>query len=325
MQLSKEEVISKLSGMDAYEFEYLIADIWEHRGWQTKVTQGSNDRGIDVIASKTTPFPQKQIIQAKRYSKGNNIGSPEVQQYSSLRQQEDEVDAVIIVTTSTFSPQARELARDLNVKLLDRDGLYLMIQESNAEDILMRYLDFSQIDTSKNGSGNLDSGVPTFETQNDGNYGKIPEILAEKAIGESVTVKKLTDVESDGFANDYLCDRPPITYFESDEQPHYHFFNESKGVKEGEKQIKNSLMESLRNSMWITDKGVHFLIGQRPEDYHRFLPYASITWVRGKTGILKHRLLLRADGTRYSFPLQPNTDDVEEAEEYIRSQARNES
>lgn len=140
MNLSRNEVLSQLRQIDEYEFEHLVADIWGQRGWETTVTTGSSDRGIDVIAQKSSPFKQKQLIQAKRYSVDNKIGSPDIQQYSSLRQQENEVDAVVIVTTSSFTSQAQQTAKDLNVKLIDGNDLIEMISELDSLDSLSEFL-----------------------------------------------------------------------------------------------------------------------------------------------------------------------------------------
>lgn len=139
MNLSQNELISQLRQIDEYEFEKLVADVWEERGWKTTVTTGSNDRGIDVIAEKATPFSQKHLIQAKRYSADNTIGSPDIQQYSSLRHQEDDVDAVVVVTTSSFSSQARQTANDLNVKLIDGEKLSQIILNLNSQRFLSDY------------------------------------------------------------------------------------------------------------------------------------------------------------------------------------------
>lgn len=80
MNVSRDEVLAQLRRMDEYEFEYLVAEVWERRGWETTVTTGSTDRGIDVIAQKSSPFSQKHLIQAKRYSEGSKIGGPDIQQ-----------------------------------------------------------------------------------------------------------------------------------------------------------------------------------------------------------------------------------------------------
>jgi hypothetical protein len=141
MDLNQQELLSQLRQIDEYDFEHLVADVWGQQGWQTTVTSGSKDRGIDVIAEKSSPFRQKHLIQAKRYSAGNKISSPDIQQYSSLRQQEDDVDAVVVVTTSSFTPEAERTAQDLNVKLIDGEELCNIIVDSNSQDIVYDCVD----------------------------------------------------------------------------------------------------------------------------------------------------------------------------------------
>ncbi|WP_129115102.1 restriction endonuclease [Halegenticoccus tardaugens] len=129
----------RLRTLDPYEFELFIAELWSRRGWETEVSQRSVDRGIDVIATRSNPFREKQVIQAKRYGEGNNVGSSEIQQYSSLRHQENGVDTVVVVTTSGFTTQAEELAGDLNVKLLDGESLSAVVERTKATDLVEKY------------------------------------------------------------------------------------------------------------------------------------------------------------------------------------------
>jgi len=130
-----------LQSIDDYEFEKFVAELWRKMGWETTVTDGSTDRGIDVIARKTEPFDTKQLIQAKRYSDGSTVGSPQIQQYASLRHQEPNVDTVVVVTTSTFSKQAAQMATDLNVKLIDGTALEAIIRQYECEELVLRYAD----------------------------------------------------------------------------------------------------------------------------------------------------------------------------------------
>lgn len=122
--------------MDSYSFETLVADLWQLQGWTTNVTNESGDMGIDVVAEKNDPIPQKQLIQAKRYQNGNTIGSSKIQQYSSLRQQEPGVDSVAVVTTSSFTNQGQEIADQLNVKLVDIDLLCEIVDGLDAYDVV---------------------------------------------------------------------------------------------------------------------------------------------------------------------------------------------
>lgn len=138
--LHRIDRLQRLQEMDAYEFEHLIADIWESLGWETSVTTASSDQGIDIVAEKRSPFRQKQLIQAKRYKEGNTVSSPQIQQYSSLQHQEKNVDSVVVVTTSEFSTQAREISTKLNVKLIDGTDLCTIIQEQDLDSMVRTYV-----------------------------------------------------------------------------------------------------------------------------------------------------------------------------------------
>lgn len=111
------------------EFERLVAKIWEGRGWNTEVTSSSLDKGIDVVAEKNDVYEKKALIQVKNYSEENKVSSKEIQQYASLKQQEDNVDEVILVTKSGFTSHAKDRAQDLNVKLVSGEKLEKLFDE----------------------------------------------------------------------------------------------------------------------------------------------------------------------------------------------------
>lgn len=147
MDFEREEVLSNLRQINEYDFEEFIAKLWNRYGWETEVTAGSNDRGIDVIAEKHRPFEQKHLIQVKRWGSGNKVGGPEIQQYSSLLRRGDGIDAVVVVTTSSFSRQAKELASELNVKLVDGFDLYDVLSEIDADDLVKQYAGIGNLAT----------------------------------------------------------------------------------------------------------------------------------------------------------------------------------
>lgn len=138
--ISATRLQSLLQSVDGYDFEELVADVWEARGWQTRVTSGSRDRGVDVVATRRTPFKEKHVVQAKRYSEGNKVGSEEIQRYASLRQQESNADAVVVVTTSEFTSQAESVGADLNVKLVDGATLAELILDEALLEVVTPYL-----------------------------------------------------------------------------------------------------------------------------------------------------------------------------------------
>lgn len=138
----EDEVLKhQLQRMDDWDFEHFVADLWTQQGWTTEVEQQSNDAGVDVRAEKSVPYPQKQLIQVKRYGDSTAVGGPAVQQYASLKQQEQGVDSAIIVTTSHFTESAKQRARELNVKLIDGDDLLDIINRQHAHDLVDEYLD----------------------------------------------------------------------------------------------------------------------------------------------------------------------------------------
>ncbi|MFB6094277.1 MAG: restriction endonuclease [Halanaeroarchaeum sp.] len=133
-----EDVLETLRSLDPYAFEHFVADLWERQGFETTVTDRSGDRGIDVIATTERPHAEKVVIQAKRNAPGNRIGTPEIQQYNSIRRQAD-ADVVVVVTTSGFTAGARELADELNVKRVDGERLVELLGDADAEDLLDAY------------------------------------------------------------------------------------------------------------------------------------------------------------------------------------------
>ena len=153
-----------LQEMDPYEFEYFVGDLWERMGWETSVSTASADKGVDITARKSTPYDQLLLIQAKRYGPNTTVGSPEIQQYASLRNQFDGVDKVLLVTTNDYSRQAIETAEALNVKLINGDELVELIHEHESLDLVAKYLDFIQpLDESESESDSSDSSDATLE------------------------------------------------------------------------------------------------------------------------------------------------------------------
>lgn len=164
----------RLRQLDPYELEQFVADLWSLQGWETEVSQQSGDRGIDVIATKNHPVEQKHVMQVKRYDEGNNVGSQAVQQYSSLRKQEPGTDTVVIITTSEFTRQARELASQLNVKLIDGRDLTDLINQLNAENLVSDYVGQSQEDR---GQTTSESSVDSTDVQSDNDEMPIDEAI----------------------------------------------------------------------------------------------------------------------------------------------------
>jgi restriction system protein len=122
--------------MDPYKFEQFVADVWEKRGYNTEVRNGSGDRGIDVVAINSET---KKLIQVKRYNPSNKVGSQEIREYATLYQQVDDADTVLIVTSGTFTDAGRRLAADLEVEAVNGSELFAIV-DNQAPDVAVKYL-----------------------------------------------------------------------------------------------------------------------------------------------------------------------------------------
>jgi restriction system protein len=138
---SRGQLKPLLQKMDDWDFEHFVADLWERQGWDAEVEQQSGDAGVDIRAVKSMPYQQKALIQAKRYGENTTVGGPDIQQYSALKQQEQDADKAIVVTTSRFTSSAYDRAEDLNVKLIDGDDLVQLIDQLDAFDLVEQYFD----------------------------------------------------------------------------------------------------------------------------------------------------------------------------------------
>jgi restriction system protein len=105
------------SDMDPVDFEQMVADALADLGWETRLTKGSGDQGIDVIAEMRE---KRVVIQCKRYASA--IGNSAVQEAYAGKSFEN-ADYAVVVSNAKFTPGARQLAETTRVILLHHDEL----------------------------------------------------------------------------------------------------------------------------------------------------------------------------------------------------------
>lgn len=142
MNISEDKILSYLKQVGEYEFEELVADIFTEWGWKTVVTSKSQDEGKDIILEKYEPFYQKYAVQVKQHS--HKLGRPDIQSYTSILQKENDINGVVIVTTSSFSRPAGDYSQDVRVELISGDDLVELCSDIDIEGILREYLQFKQ-------------------------------------------------------------------------------------------------------------------------------------------------------------------------------------
>lgn len=117
-EIKKEkQVISFHNSMSPYEYEHYCAQLLNKSNWQTRVTQASGDQGVDIIATKNG---KKIAVQCKLY--GLPVGNKAVQEVFAAKQHID-ADYAMVVTNSSFTKSAKELANTTGVMLLHHSEL----------------------------------------------------------------------------------------------------------------------------------------------------------------------------------------------------------
>jgi hypothetical protein len=105
------------SGLDGIEFENLVAKLFSDAGFRVRGTPATNDQGADIIARKAG---YQVVVQAKRYS--GSVGNAAVQEVIAAREYYT-ADEAWVVTSSTFTSSARDLANRSRVSLFDGEAL----------------------------------------------------------------------------------------------------------------------------------------------------------------------------------------------------------
>lgn len=113
--------------MDGYDFEKYSAKLLENNGFKNvEVTQFSGDFGVDIIAYKDEV---KYAIQCKKYS--SPVGVKAVQEVIGSKTMNN-CHVAVVLTNNYFTNSAKELAKQNNVLLWDRNKLEeLIIDQKN--------------------------------------------------------------------------------------------------------------------------------------------------------------------------------------------------
>lgn len=124
-KLHRKYTLKQLDKMDGHQFEYACADILKANGYKhVKVTRGSGDFGVDVIAEKDKV---RYAIQCKRYNhKLDNTPIQEVVGGLAYYQ----CDKGAVMTNQYFTEPSKQLAQVNDIKLLDRDTLSHMVDKT---------------------------------------------------------------------------------------------------------------------------------------------------------------------------------------------------
>lgn len=117
--------INKIDGINGYDFELLISVILENCKFKCNLTPKSKDNGADILAYKNN---LTWAIQTKLYY-NHSVGNKGVQEVYTAKNYFN-ANLGAIITNSTFSKQAIDVAKKLNIILIDRTLLTKIISNN---------------------------------------------------------------------------------------------------------------------------------------------------------------------------------------------------
>jgi restriction system protein len=123
----RAELLERIGQNSPAFFEQLIVELLVAMGYGGSYRDASQqlgrsgDGGVDGVVNEDPLGLDRVYVQAKRYAKGNTVGRSEVQGFLGSLVGLGAAKGVF-VTTSTFSPQARDFARHLPQRVILIDG-----------------------------------------------------------------------------------------------------------------------------------------------------------------------------------------------------------
>ena len=125
--LSELESRPNLMDLSPNEFESLVSNMFQKMGLETRQTRASRDGGVDVVAFDLRPvLGGKVVIQAKRYR--NTVGVSAVRDLYGTMLNEG-ANKGIIVSTSSYGPDAYSFAKDKPIEMIDGGGLLYLLEQ----------------------------------------------------------------------------------------------------------------------------------------------------------------------------------------------------
>jgi restriction system protein len=103
------------------QFEELIAELLSDLGYDVELTPATRDGGKGILAYMSTPHGRLLcLVEAKKYRQDRSVGVELVRQlYGTLV--DADASSAMLVTTSSFSPEARAFQKRHEYKLALRD------------------------------------------------------------------------------------------------------------------------------------------------------------------------------------------------------------
>jgi Holliday junction DNA helicase RuvB len=121
-----------LSGVD---FERVIVELLNSLGFTAAMTKATGDGGVDIEATLDRPIVGgRYLFQCKRFAPDALVGSAAVREFYGALVADRKAVKGVFVTTSGFTPHAREFAENLPIELIDGEQLAHLIADKAGTD-----------------------------------------------------------------------------------------------------------------------------------------------------------------------------------------------
>lgn len=129
-----DKVIKSINSMDGHQFEDFISYIYKELGYTVRQMPKTRDGGKDLILRTKEG---KVYVEIKRYSSKNLVSSPLILKLIGSAVS-DGVNNCIFLTTSGYTNDAKELAKNskVKIKLIDINGVVDMVKKCNSNKVL---------------------------------------------------------------------------------------------------------------------------------------------------------------------------------------------
>lgn len=117
-------MLEHIRTMSDRAFEYLVGSVLKTalNAESVKITQKARDGGLDGILTFDSLGMRVAVFEAKRYAEGNTVGRPLIDAFATAARRHRAAHA-LFVTSSKFSAEAKEAARDEAIRLVDGTAL----------------------------------------------------------------------------------------------------------------------------------------------------------------------------------------------------------
>jgi len=116
-KLPKNEKTKKFADMTPEEFERSVCALFEYLGYKLFVTQQTRDGGIDLDGHQEGVGGGRVIVQCKRYS--GKVSVAAIRDLFGVVSADHNISQGFLVTSSSFTKDARDFAKDKRITLID--------------------------------------------------------------------------------------------------------------------------------------------------------------------------------------------------------------